>query len=320
MKPTLRQLEAFCHVYRLGSLTQAAQAMHLTQSAMSVLVQQLEEALGMRLFDRTSRALRPTEAAHETYRGALRVLGDVDVLLSEARDLALGRRGVVHVGVATAVAATVLPDVMVRFAARHPGVRIEIHDHGPGELLEPVLAQRVAFCVGTPAGHNDMLVFEPLLRDRLSAICGPGHPLALAPTVRCADLAGHPVVTVRRGNGIRELVDGAMRSAGVALAPAWEVSYLATALAICARGLAVAVLPASLLHAHAPGGLVSRPLADADVARELYLITRKDSDLSAAARTLAGTFRDVLNEIAAPTAEAGRTRDVHAAALGRPPA
>src|SRR5690606_16761154 len=134
MKPTLRQFEAFCQVYRSGSLTRAAQSMHLTQSAMSVLIQQLEEALGVTLFMRTTRSLRATQAAHETYEQAQRILADVDYLMSSAQGLAEKRRGIVHFAVATSVASTVLPGVIAAFEMRYPDVHLVVHDMGPEQL------------------------------------------------------------------------------------------------------------------------------------------------------------------------------------------
>jgi len=295
MKPTLRQLEAFAHVYRLGSLTQAAQAMHLTQSAMSVLLQQLEEVLGVRLFDRTSRALRPTAAGHEAYETAQAVLQGVEQLLNDARGLAEKRRGVVHVGVATAVAATVLPGVIATFEQRHPQVRLVIHDVGPEHLIGPVLEQQVEFSIGTPQGRAAGLAFTPLLRDQLSVICTPDAPLAALQAVPWRALGRTPVITVRRGNGIRTLIDNAMLQAGIAFEPRWEVSYLSTALALTARGLGVSVLPAHLVRASGAGGLVTRPLVEPSVPRDLYLITAKDRSLSPAASELVAVFAEALS-------------------------
>src|ERR1700761_9720276 len=93
MNPTLRQLQAFVLAYRLGVLTRAADQMFITQSAASVLIKQLEDGLGIKLFDRTSRTLRPTAAAHEILPTAERMLRDLDALKAGAPGGAQTRRG-----------------------------------------------------------------------------------------------------------------------------------------------------------------------------------------------------------------------------------
>jgi len=305
-KPTLRQLEAFTHVYRLGSLTRAAQVMHLTQSAMSVLLQQLEEVLGLRLFDRTSRSLRPTAAAHEVYETAQRILGEVGQLVAGARGLAEKRRGVLHFGVATSVAATILPEVLLKFKTRYPGIRPVVHDMGPDRLLAPVLERTVEFSIGTPDTRNSALHFEPLLQDSLGVICRTDHPLAAQKEISWKQLAGEDLITVRRDNAIRVLVDTAMQEAGTAFEPAWEVSYFSTALALTARGLGISVLPGHLVTFTGNPVLITRPLIDPQVERNLYLITSREHGLSPAAEAMVDMLRKTLD-----AREAGVAGDMH---------
>jgi len=294
MTPTLRQLLAFSHVYRLGSLTQAAQAMHVTQSAVSVLLQQLEESLGVRLFDRTSRALRPTAAAHETFEMAQQVLQGVDHLVRNARGLAERRRGLLHFGVATSVAAALMPAVIERFQQRYPDIRLVMHDMGPDRLIGPVLEQEVEFSIGTPDARTPGAELVPLLRDHLSVILPDDAPLAARKRVTWRDLERVPVITVRHGNGIRNLIDNAMLRGGISFEPTWEVSYLSTALAMTMRGLGVSVLPSYLIGAFHYPHLATRKLYEPTVERNLYRITRKDHALSPAAVALLEVFGEVV--------------------------
>src|SRR3954454_19077415 len=91
--PSIRQLRAFRAVYHLRKVSAAAEQLALTQSAISVLIRQLEDGLGTRLFDRTTRALRPTAAAVEALPTVERVLRDLDSLGAGLRDLGALRRG-----------------------------------------------------------------------------------------------------------------------------------------------------------------------------------------------------------------------------------
>jgi len=299
-RPTLRQLEAFIHIYRLGSLTQAAQAMHVTQSAMSVLLRQLEDVLEVRLFDRTARNLRPTPQAQPVYELAQQVLHGVGRLVSEARDAAAQRSGVVRLAASSAVAASLLPDVLVAFGKQHPGVRVEVLDIGPDQLLEPVLDEQVEFSIGTPDVRSPALEFTPLLRDALAAICRDDAPLVRQGSVRWSQLADEAIITVRPGNGIRTLVDGAVLAAGIRLQPRWEVGYLSTALAMTARGLGVSVLPAFLVAGFPYTNLAIRPLVEPTVARDVLLITRRQHSLSPAAEALLRLCRQLAEARRAP--------------------
>src|SRR6516225_3045158 len=93
MTPTIKQLRAFALVCRFGVLTRAADEMFITQPAVSVLIRQMEEALGLRLFDRTSRSLRPTAAAHEILPTVERMLRDLEALKAGARGVNERSRG-----------------------------------------------------------------------------------------------------------------------------------------------------------------------------------------------------------------------------------
>lgn len=294
MTPTLRQLQMFVQVYRLGSLTQAAQAMHVTQSAASVLLQQLEATLGVLLFDRASRALRPTDAGHEAYDMARRVLQDVDLLVSNTRGLADRRRGLLHFAVTTSVAATLMPLAIEQFQQRYPDIRLVMHDLGPDRLIAPVLEQEVEFSIGTPDARTAGIALAPLLRDRLGVVCRDDSPLAARGRLRWRDLAQFPLITVRHGNGIRTLIDGALSQAGIDFHPAWEVSFLSTALALTARGLGVSVLPGYLVSGFQYPNLLTRPLHDPEVERSLYVVTRKGHTLSPAATALIGVLAELL--------------------------
>src|SRR5688500_12166907 len=118
--PSLRQLRAFRAVYQLRKLSAAAEQLSITQSAVSVLIRQLEEGLGARLFDRTTRSLRPTPAAAEAIAVAERILRDVDSLGAGLRDLAALRRGRVSLAVTPTLGEILLPPVVRRFAQLHP--------------------------------------------------------------------------------------------------------------------------------------------------------------------------------------------------------
>src|SRR6185369_2144533 len=157
MTPSLRQLEAFVRVYHLGSVTRAADRMHITQSAVSVLIRQLETNFRTKLFDRTTRALYPTEAAKEVLITAERVLRDLENLDKSVRGLADKSRGRVSVAVSAGVASAVLPAIMKSFIAKHPGVEVAIYDVGPDQLTGKILSEEAEFGIGTDDARSPEL-------------------------------------------------------------------------------------------------------------------------------------------------------------------
>src|SRR3954469_6744992 len=115
MNVTLRQLQAFTGVYRTRSITRAALELGVTQSAASLLIQQLEAQLGVKLFDRTTRAVQPTPAAHEAFDAAERMLRDAKALSRRMLDLAEARAGRVVFLASAGAASALMPPVLAKF-------------------------------------------------------------------------------------------------------------------------------------------------------------------------------------------------------------
>lgn len=294
MDPKLRQLQAFVHAYHLGSVTKAAERMHVTQAAASILVRQLEDVLGVRLFDRTSRSLKPTSAARDLLASAERTLRDMEELRARAKGVAQRTEGHVRVGVTSAVACTFLPMVVKSFRARYPGVRLVIQDMSPDQLLAPVLREEVEFSIGTPEEKDDGVVLTTLLQDYLSVIFCEDSPLASRDVVTWSEISNYETITVRHGNHIRALVESAMAQIGGAYEPAYEVSFLTTALAMTAEGIAVSVLPSYLVESFQHHNLMAKRLTAPVVARNLFLITKRGSSLSPAAESFVALLEEFI--------------------------
>src|SRR3954463_12192752 len=128
MNVSLRQLRAFLAVARLGSFTRAAALLHLTQPALTVQIRQLEQVLGVRLLDRTTRSAEPTRVGEELAHALGPLLADLDAGLAGVRDLAARRRGLVRLAALPSVASTLLPTAIARLQARNPGIRVQMRE------------------------------------------------------------------------------------------------------------------------------------------------------------------------------------------------
>jgi DNA-binding transcriptional LysR family regulator len=291
--PSLRQLRAFVAVYRLGKLSAAAEQLFVTQSAISVLIRQMEQGLGARLYDRTTRSLQPTQAAREALVVAERILRDVESMGSSFRDLSGLRRGRVCVAVTPTLAAFVMPPVIRRFAALYPEIRVVVDDCAPDQFMSRVIGEHVDFGIGTPEKMLADADTRTLVPDQLSLVCRPDHALAGKKAVRWTDLAGHPVITVRPGYGIRPMIDATAAGAGISLNVVNEVSFLSTALWMTASGMGASIMPSAFATHGAEPGMVIRTLTQPRVSRDISVVTRRGRSLSAAA----SSFVDVMFEV-----------------------
>ena len=120
MNLTLRQLRAFVAVARLGRFAAAAEALHVTQPALSMLIRELETQLGVRVFDRHTRRVELTEAGRELLPVAEKTLEDLEHAVAASRQLAALQRGRVSIATSTVLSATLLPWVAREYAAQYP--------------------------------------------------------------------------------------------------------------------------------------------------------------------------------------------------------
>src|SRR3954447_8048173 len=147
--PSVRQLRAFRAVYQLRKLSAAAEQLSVTQSAISVLIRQLEEGLGTRLFDRTTRSLRPTAAATEALATVERILRDLDSLGAGLRDLGTLRRGRVSLAITPTLGEIRFPPVVQRLSREYPGIQVVVSDCSPDQFVGRIVPEHVALGDGT---------------------------------------------------------------------------------------------------------------------------------------------------------------------------
>ncbi len=292
--PTLKQLRAFAAVYELRKVTAAAERLSITQSAVSVLIRQLEEVLGARLFDRTTRSLRPTRAADEAIGLALRILRDLDSLGTGLKDLTALRRGRVSLAVTPTLAEIALPAALQQFARLHPDIHIAVDDCAPDQFIARVVGEHVDFGIGSPEQAAADVDTRTLRRDYLAVVVPRGHPLGALRQVRWSQLAHHAIITVRPGYGIRPLIDATATRAGVSLNVAHEVAFLSTALWMADCGLGAAIMPSAYAVRASLVERVVLPLVAPKVFRDITLVTKRGRSLSSAAQRLADVLAETL--------------------------
>lgn len=288
----MRQLRAFLAVYRLRKLNAAAGSLFVTQSAISVLIKQLEDGLQTRLFDRTTRSLQPTQAANDMVAVAERIMRDVDSLSATFGDLSGLRSGRICLAITPTLAGMLLPATIRTFGQKYPNVQVVVDDCAPEQFSSRVLGEHVDFGIGTPERSGGELELQTLMRDSLCLVCTPDHPLATVKKLRWRDLEGHPVIAGRPGYGVRQLVDVAAASAGVSLQVVNEISFLSTGLWMTASGRGPSIIPSAYATFSTYQELVIQPLNQPKVSRDVYVVTKKGRSMSQASQA----FVDVLHQ------------------------
>lgn len=290
MNITLRQLRAFIAVSRTGSFTLAAESLFVTQSALSGLIKELEQSLGVRLLDRSTRRIQLSEVGRGIYPLIDKILLDLDGVIGEVTNLKALKKGVVRVAAPQLMACTLLPEVIVAYRSEHPDVDIRLIDCAVESVTSRVFSSEVDLGVGPERDPNSDIAATLLFELPFHAVFPPGHALEALQTVRWADLVNHPLITLQGQFTERLSLDlhSAMRE--LDLEPTATVTFMSTALSMVAAGLGVTIcIPyaASLVRLH---GLDMRPLVWPEITRRFFVFTRNRRTLSPAAQS----FQDYL--------------------------
>jgi LysR family transcriptional regulator, carnitine catabolism transcriptional activator len=292
---TLRQMRAFVTAYRLRNLTHAADAMSMTQSAMSAMIRQFEESLGLRLFERTPRVLRPTKAAEKAFAQVEAILDKVNALGSDMQDLAEVRDRVLSFSCAPALSSGVVPTVLAKLQRLAPEVRIVMYDAGDTSLIKRVLDEEAEFSLGFFEHEPEAVSSEPLVMDHLSVVCRADSALANKDRVVWEDLISEPMINLSKGVKVQHLIAEAISTAGRAYRPAYEISFIHTALALAAQGMGLVVLPGYLIKGNPHvGTLVAKKLHEPVIERSLLVHMRQGHTLSPVALEFLEMLKDHL--------------------------
>ena len=286
MKINVPDLEAFVAVADLSSFRRAAEHVHLSQPALSRRIGKLEEALGVRLFDRTTRTVHLTAVGRDFVAKARSLLDGLEHSLLALGDVAASRAGEVTIACVPSAAYYFLPNVIRRYHARYPRIRVRIIDEAANATLAAVMRGEADFGLNFIGTQDADVEFEPLLREPFVLACRKDHALAAKRRVSWAELGGHDYMTVSKSSGNRLIIDLAL--AEMRARPTWfyEVRHVSTLVGLVEAGLGVAAVPRLAMPAGNHPSLVSVPLVDPTVERTLGIVRRRGRTLPPAAQAL----------------------------------
>ena len=192
-----------------GNIHRAAQVLNMTQPAASKLLKDLEDALGVQLFDRLPRGMRPTSYGETMIRHARTALASLSQAHDEIESLRAGRFGKVGVGAITAPGMTLLPAAIALVKQAHPSLHVTVQIETSDVLMERLLQGKLDMVVGRLfASHDKTAVrYQPLVEEPVAALARPGHPLLAQPRLGLRDLVGAGWIVPPVGSVLRHRFD-----------------------------------------------------------------------------------------------------------------
>lgn len=278
---TLRQLRAFAQVNHHGSFSAAAEALSMTQGALSHLISELERQVGFKVFDRTTRRLALTAEGASYLRQAEKVLAETQKLDDIAKHLLQERRSQFLLGSTAALIASELPSILHDFALDSADVRVELKDYQPDDLVEAVDQRKVDLAIGPRRGHLPDAVEETyLFPSPVMLVVSETHPFAKLPQVGWKQLHGQTLIFQHK-RSVHQLRDdtGLDFSANRIV----ELSQLHSILSLVEAAEGFTVIAKYALRYLTVHKVVAIPLVEPEVIMRVGLYKRTDAALPQAA-------------------------------------
>lgn len=288
----LRKIRGFTIVAELGSFRRAAEKMHISASALSVHVRELEEAVGVPLLFRTTRSVKLTADGIRFLARTRQLLAGLDEIVEELKDEADLMRGRITVACVPTLVSSVLPLTMVKFKERFPGISVRVMDIGSPDIAACLERGDADLGIGPPPENSGDFEVEPLVEDPFLAVVPAGHALAKRRTVHFAELADFPFIGLKIGTSVRRALERAAAEIGLELVPTYELVYHYSVGCMVQAGLGITALPSMALPLLNLPGLISIPIVSPRITRMIGIIRRKGGGVSPSSRE----FLSVLSE------------------------
>lgn len=281
----LKPLRAFCQTVRLGSVSRAAEALYVSQPAITLQLQALERELGVRLFERSGRRMVPTREGDALYELARPLVEGIDGLDAAFREQLRGQdEGDLDVAAGSSTILYLLPRIVEAFRASHPGVRVRLHNVTGASGLDLLRSDAVDLAVGSMLDVPADLSYSPVYRFEPMLITPPGHPLALKSQLRLQDLSPYGLILPPQRLTTYRLVDLVFQRNRVPYTVALEVGGWEVIKQYVAMGLGISIVTAICLTEADRSRLAARSLAEYFPSRTYGVVVRKSRALSPQAR------------------------------------
>ena len=260
----VRPLRYFVTLAKTRHFGRAATLLHLSQPALSRQLTKLEESIGVKLIERTSRSVVLTAAGERFYTDARSILASPEQAVSNAKAAAAGDEGTLTVGFTMCAAYSVMPRYASTFGALWPNVKLHLREVVSNNLTEQVLSGQIDVAIMFPGLVESGLMTRVVISEPLCVALSKAHPLAHANLLKIEQLAGEPFVLASEdvAASLRAAIIGHCRTHGFDPDIRFEVQLQQTVLSLVSEGVGLALVPSSMRKAQLDG-VVYRPLANA---------------------------------------------------------
>ena len=273
-----RRLQVFHTVARLLSFTKAAEALHMTQPAVTFQVRQLEEHFNTRLFDRTHNRISLTEAGSRVFEFADRIFELYGEMENSVREMTGEIRGALTIGASTTVAEYMLPSLLGNFKERFPDVNIHLKVSNSEGIVSMVENNTIDLGVVESAVSNKNLVVEVCKHDHLVAIVPPNHALATNKTTTFTELLQYPFICREEGSGTREVISeylGEMHACDKDLKIAMELGSPEAVKGAVEAGMGISVVSGATIQKELKLGTLAAVSLDPPLKRPYSFVHQK---------------------------------------------
>ena len=276
MNLTFRQFEILVSAADAESFSAAAQQLKISQPSLSETIRRIEQELGTRLFDRTTRSLKLTDDGRHAAAIAREIVRDFRRALDRLSSQGAETQGKITVAALPSIACAALPAALGNFRRENSAIEIVLHDVQHERALSLVAEGIADFAVTIKPAKRSDLSFDEITSDVAHLVCRKDHPLARSKTIRWRELSGYPFIGITRISSVRRLTDAAFVNAETALEPLYEVEQIPSAIALVEAGLGVTALPSLTFSMFKGRQLITRPLIEPRLRRNVGFVTLKD--------------------------------------------
>ncbi len=304
MNLTFRQFEILVAAADGPTFSAAAKRIGISQPALSESIRRIERETGLSLFERTTRSLRITKDGRELAAIARDVMKDFRGALDRVK--AGGRLGRIAIAALPSITCAALPRALVNFAKRYPGIQVAVHDVQHERAMAMLTDRTADIAVTIKPARTEGISFEGIAADTAHLVCRADHPLAKKREVRWRDLTGYPFVGITAISSVRRLTDAGFVQGEASVEPRYEVEQVPCAVALVEAGAGITALPSLTFAMFKGRKLVTRPLKDPVLRRNVGFVSLSGRNLPTFAEPLKEEIKEILREILRPHAEERR--------------
>ncbi|MGZ7443791.1 selenium metabolism-associated LysR family transcriptional regulator [Paenibacillus sp. TH7-28] len=290
------QLHIFYTVAERGSFSAAAQALHMTQPAVTMQIQSLEDYFGCKLLVRSTKKIELTEAGQTLIpyaRKSVELIRETEQAMARYTSMLEGR---LQLGASLTIGEYVLPRLLGPFGQRYPHISIVMKVMNTTQIIEEIVGHQLNFgLVEAPVQHPDM-VSEPVMEDELKLIVPSGHPLSGNKTVTLEEVVSYPFVLREKGSGTRQVMEAEFKRRGIEMSRIQTVMELGSTGAVKSAveaGIGITIIsPSSVKHEQALGLMEALDIEGVSFKRKFYSIHLKSTLLPVSAVTFLTFLRE----------------------------